>query len=210
MRKVFALFLALAMGVMAWSQTTVHVGDLLCTDSTIVTASQFPTSGKTAKGVVFYVDNSGQHGYACALVDLPERYSWTTGSSPDITAITNRTDALAAMEDFSGQSNTDAIIAYDSTKVNTAAYKAKAYGEGWFLPSIGQLRILYTFHALLEPTFTMLYAEGIDSQMMTGDKYWSSSETMSPSYAYYVGANGAISNSVKATSYYYVRPICAF
>ena len=60
------------------TQEYYHVGDILCTDGTIVKASNWPC-GKTAKGVVFYVDPSGRHGWAVSKVSQNDNIRW--GSS---------------------------------------------------------------------------------------------------------------------------------
>ena len=59
----------------------VAIGDILCTDGSTVKPSEYASSGKTAMGVVFYVDNTGEHGWAVHLQD-PRRprchfgYGW--------------------------------------------------------------------------------------------------------------------------------------
>ena len=53
----------------------VHVGDILCQGNLIYSPSIYPSSGATAIGVVFYVDYTGQHGWAVALQDAGS-YQW--------------------------------------------------------------------------------------------------------------------------------------
>ena len=63
-------------------------GDILCTDNTIVKADAWPVSGKTPKGIVFYVDNTGQHGWAVNLHNEAATYRWATVFE-DIASLSN-------------------------------------------------------------------------------------------------------------------------
>lgn len=47
----------------------VAVGDIICTDDSIISFAEYLKYKKTAKAVVFMVDTSGHHGYAVALTD---------------------------------------------------------------------------------------------------------------------------------------------
>lgn len=60
----------------------VGVGDLLCADGTTVKPDDYASSGKTAMGVVFYVDTTGVHGWAASL-RTPGVYGcvWNNGSA---------------------------------------------------------------------------------------------------------------------------------
>lgn len=108
----------------------VSVGDVLCTGGTTVPAKRLSKSGKTACGVVFHVDESGQHGWALALRSEGVQ-AW--GEEVDIEAIPN-TNENEALADFNGKGNTAAILAMEGSfpavqKIDTDA--------GWYLPSAG-------------------------------------------------------------------------
>ena len=61
---VLALCIIFALPGLLSAQQVVFVGDILCTDGSTVRVNEFAASGKTALGVVYYVDNSGQNGLA--------------------------------------------------------------------------------------------------------------------------------------------------
>ena len=67
--RQFVTILMMFVSLAVFAQERVHVGDIYCTDNTTVSPENFATSGKTALGVVFFVDNSQQHGWALALND---------------------------------------------------------------------------------------------------------------------------------------------
>ena len=112
-------------------------GDILCTDGSIVKPSEWATAGKVAKAVVFYVDKSGQHGWAVKKTDSQR----TWGSSSDIPGLVNYTQWREAISDFAGYSNTEIIRNYGGSSYPAAWYVD--FQHGWYLPSAGQLNVLY-------------------------------------------------------------------
>jgi hypothetical protein len=124
---------------------TVAIGDILCTDNSIVKPSAWPVAGKTAKGIVFYVDNTGSHGWA---VHLQEDFgpgghgvSWSHDIHTDILTLINYTSARDAIMDLDGYSNTQMIRNAGDANIYPAAY-AVDFANGWYLPAAGQLRLL--------------------------------------------------------------------
>lgn len=121
----------------------VAIGDILCTDNSIVKPSAWPVAGKTAKGVVFYVDTTGEHGWAVHLQEIHNSISWG-GYGIDITDLPNYTTARDAVSDFNGYSNTQSIRNTGGSNTYYAAYSSVVdFANGWYLPAIGQLRVLY-------------------------------------------------------------------
>lgn len=112
-------------------------GDILCTDNTIVRPNAWPVSGKTAKGIVFYVDNSGSHGWAVSLSQSTSRTWGVTGLIG--TAYNHWRDAI---RDISGETNTQGIKASTNSTSHPAVWYPDA-SQGWYLPAIGQLNVLF-------------------------------------------------------------------
>lgn len=131
--------------------TQLHrVGDVLCTDNTIMHPDSFLLSGKTAKGVVFYLDpNNNNRGKAIALrdayegmngrEDYPSRFQgeciWASGqkkqgsSSFIYTSIHARRQygkAGEAIYDMNGWGNTDTIrkTTYNMDGIDTSTASA--------------------------------------------------------------------------------------
>lgn len=203
----------------------IAIGDILCTDNSIVKPANWPVAGKTAMGVVFYVDNTKQHGWAIALKEFASVY-WGPYSSysqysnsDDVPGIPNYTDARDAIGDENGMANTNAIrTKYGSSFSNCqAAYRCYYYNHstgtygsthnGWYLPAAGQLRKLFAELPTISATLTRL---GSVAQQFAGFYYWSSSE-YSYSSAWNVIYSGYVFNYGKSDfNHNYARPVRAF
>ena len=157
-------------------------------------------SNKNVSGVVFHVDETGEHGLVVLLhqVQLP----W---SSDELYVF--KTNKL------NGKKNTRYILKTAKRlgqKAEAAEYCANyAYdgvnaGEA-FLPSIDELEYLYKNKRLVNEKLALI--DGAD--LLDGWFYWSSSEySIYGAWLLYFG-NGSVSNYDK-DDYYYVRPVLAF
>ena len=116
----------------------VAVGDILCDDNSIVKPSAWPVAGRTAKGIVFHVDATGEHGWATHLQNQGT-FAWGR-DDVDIPALQNHYNPRDF--DMNGFSNTQLIRAAGSATDYPAAY-AVDFPNGWYLPAAGQLRLLY-------------------------------------------------------------------
>lgn len=148
----------------------VAIGDIVCTDGSIVKPADWPC-GKTAKGIVFYVDNTGQHGWIVHLQNQATNEHWCAGVARDIPALVNYTTARTAVTDFDGYGNTQKIRDFGEAWNYPAAY-AVDFANGWYLPAMGQLRMLYG--NLVEVNAGLAVVEGT---LFDGTwYYWSSTE----------------------------------
>lgn len=155
----------------------VAVGDILCTDHSIAKPSDWPVSGKTAKGIVFYVDATGEHGWAANL-HAEGNYAWFYGASPvDISALPNfaYSNARAAITDFDGYTNTLRIRSAGNATTYPAAY-AVDFNNGWYIPAAGQLSVLMSVRPIINHS---LNVAGGDSQFLSS---MTSTECDSSSY----------------------------
>ena len=152
----------------------VSIGDILCTDNSILKPSAWPVAGKTAMGIVFYVDNSGEHGYAVHLQDQETSVQWTPyGQYTDIPTLTNYTNARDAIMDLDGYTNTQKIRNAGNATKYPAAY-AVDFANGWYLPAIGQLRLLVGEIVTLNASLQTV--GGTQFPMDSAWWYWSSTE----------------------------------
>ena len=180
----------------------IAVGDILCTDGSIVKPSLWPVPGKTAKGVVFYVDNSGMHGWAVHLVDQGVDLTWG-GYGVDILDLHNHTghDAYADMD---GYSNTQAIRAAGNATTYPAAY-AVDFDNGWYLPASGQFRLVLAMLFFVNPSIELVGGTPISTDDFF--MYWTSTE-YSGIYAGYMENydSGGLLKSFTGS----VRSVCSF
>ncbi len=171
---------------------SVLVGDILCTDNSIVKPSQWPVAGKTAKGIVFYVDNTGEHGWAVHLQDQSTSVAWG-GYGTDITTLTNYANSRSAITDLNGYSNTQRARAAGTAATYPAAYLAD-FANGWYLPAAGQLRVL--FSELLTVNASLQTVGGTQFPMTSNWGYWSSTER-NQSFMWYVTNTGIVTYNLK-------------
>jgi len=129
-------------------------------------------------GVVFWVDETGQHGLVCAKVDQSSGVRWHAGTVGNTQA---KGDGP-----FAGEANTSIIIAAHvaiGDDGNTYAARicnelqitegGKTYGD-WYLPSLEELNLMYQNKATIAIT-AITNGGGV----FAGDWYWSSTELFS-------------------------------
>jgi hypothetical protein len=94
-------------------------------------------------GVVFWVDNTDQHGLICSLTDISTSYTFSN--------ITSALIGITAQSSWNGQGNSSAIITQTGHTSSAAKlcddYTNANYGTGiysdWYLPTTDQLSLLY-------------------------------------------------------------------
>ena len=135
------------------------VGDILCTDGTWVSPSDYAASGKTAMGVIFHVDDSGYHGWAVN----PSEYgvmAWG-GYGTDIPTLPNSGET-----DTAGYSNTQIIRSFGDASTYPAAWWVD-FNNGWYLPAARQLLMLYEVRDTVNATLSI-----IGGTVFGGDGQW--------------------------------------
>lgn len=191
------------------------VGDILCTDWSVVKPSDWPVAGKTPWGIVFYVDDSDSHGWAVGL-SQSSGLKWSTINTWVVSA-NNQTNWRDVIKDMNGAANTGAIRAitgyanrYPAVKWIDDNYNSTT----WYLPSAGQLNILYGELPKVNRSLNVVGGMPIEGNGggFTGSvKLWSSTEmTATNNNAMALSLwQGLISSSAKSSTLY-VRPIINF
>ena len=139
--------------------TDVKVGDILCTDGSLVKPADWPCE-KTAQGIVFYVDATGQHGWAVDLGLIPNG-SWGP-QSQNISGLQNHTNWMDVVSDLDGYTNTQKIISAGNATQYPAAWAA--FNNGGYLPSAGQLNILFGEYFAVNTSLVLVEGVPINSQ----------------------------------------------
>lgn len=162
------------------------------------TSKTYKTGDTAQGGIVFWVDETAQHGLVAAFTDLPNGNTipWVNGNFTNTKAVKNGI--------YGGGYNTDLITENQGNgtyaAILCAQYTGNNYGD-WFLPSREELNMLYAQKA-------------IAGQFAAGN-YWSSTEFVgqidSPSYFAWTqnfsNGNKAIANKSTGAS---VRPVRRF
>ena len=153
--------------VVPFVNAQIKEGDILCKDNKVVRPNDYNSSNCTAIGVVFYVDDSGEHGWAVALQD-DGLLAW--GGCGDDTQLENYRSRGSAADDFDGFTNTKTILELDK---DYPAFNAVNFKNGWYLPAAGQLKKLYMN---LDEVNSGLKKAGGSIVKPIGVTYWSSTE----------------------------------
>lgn len=193
------------------SQTTAYIvpavaiGDILCTDNSIVKPSDWPVAGKTAMGIVFYVDSTGAHGWAVHLQEQGTSVYWAPNNYTNIDMLFDYTSARSAIADLDGYTNTLLIREMIDITQYCAAWVVP-FNEGWYLPAVGQLRMLYaeiaTINISLQTTSSTL--------LPTSGSFWSSTEYGEPSAWRVFFNSGSVENASKRGTACKVRSVRNF
>ena len=122
-----------------------------------------------SKGVVFWLSPDGDEGLMVALEDASEGCQW--GEAVDALTLINKPfNSPLALEDVSGNTNTRCISNHQGTD-NEYAASLVDFANGWYLPSVGELRKLYAALPLIESSLSIA-----GGSTLTEDTYWSSTE----------------------------------
>lgn len=194
--KQLTLALLLTVAMPCAKAQMAHIGDILCEGDLIVSPANYNANTHTAIGVVFYVDALMQHGWAIALQDAGS-YRWAYKSNAHYvseyvydTPLLNYDNERFAVYDLDGYGNTGTI-----RSEYFPAFYAVDYGNGWYLPAIGQWNYLYG--NIIEVNASLLIAGG---SIISGWDYWSSTEH-SGTLAWHINSSGGLCHVQTSHSY---------
>lgn len=170
MRKNVMKLLAAALLIVSavpFVNAQVQVGDILCEGDRVVSLSDYDSSNDIAIGVVFYVDETSQHGWAVSL-DNVGCCSW--GKYNEDTSLDNVGGKCKASRDTDGYANTKAIL---EKNADYPAFTTVDFEGGWYLPAIGQMKRLYANFDEVNETLRKVGGKIFERN---GYTYWSSTE----------------------------------
>lgn len=204
------------------------VGDILCSDGSIVHRNDWPAPGKTAIGIVFYVDDSKWHGWAVSLTETVSM-AWSTLPASFVNGHQNANwrAAISRDDEWEGYANTQRILSAGNATAYPAGWAAAGFSttypapwsRGWYLPSAAQLNML--FGELHEVNLSLDRVGGatpiVDNNPGTTRPggsvlLWSSTEGSQNSKAFALEiADGRIAEDLKASNdKYKVRAVITF
>ena len=199
--KKNVLFFVLMLSCLVGFGQTVNIGDILCTDGSTVRPDEYASSGKTAQGIVFYVDNTGQQGWAVNLHTDAVDTDWVTeahySDGYDIPDLPNCEYSRQALYDMNGYLNTAIIRATHGPDWYPAAW-AVDFDNGWYLPAAGQMRWLLAY--VNEINASLAIVNGSPFVLPYPDWHWTSTE-YGHMHAVIVSRLGSVSNYMKWNYY---------
>jgi hypothetical protein len=156
-------------------------------------------------GVVFWIDNTGQHGLICSMVDLRISQAWSDVAST----------IIGTTNDWDGASNTTAIIGQNGHTSSAAKlcddYTNADYGTGtysdWYLPGIAELN--HVWNNLYQVQKSLTNDGNAATTPFVKSYYWSSSENLNNTAWTFFLSLGHVFSSYKDLTYY-VRAVRAF
>ena len=195
----------------AQTQKLPEIGDILCTDGSFVPPAQWAdATNKTAHGVVFWVNPSiPTKGLAVALKDLGN-LPYST-KEEDVPSLLNKQTREAALHDFDGRANTAILRALPKADYPAAhAISDAEWDNGWYLPALGELRLLYAHYAMVEPAIKAIAARnnGLSSTMR--NRVYRSSTEYDKEYAWFVYSHGASAYESSKRFEFGARAVLAF
>lgn len=134
---------------------SLSTGNIYCSDGSTIHPSNYAESGKKAVGIIYWVnpdENTDPKALAVGLEDLTMAF-W----ADTLISVSNVSTDLSA---FDGGSNTASIISWGieegrKTPAITNAYNYSILGVvGWFVPSHGEVKYLYSRKKEVEASFT--------------------------------------------------------
>jgi len=170
----------------------VAVGNILCTDGTVVSPLDWPVAGKTAMGIVFHVDSTGEHGWAVHLQNQGS-YKWASYGT-DVTQLPNISFARVALQDLDGYTNTQILL----NDAYCPAANAVDFANGWYLPALGQLNLIFAEMVTLNTSLQVV--GGTQFYMDSDFHYWSSTEC-GYNWSWYLQYSGILDYCAKTYSH---------
>jgi hypothetical protein len=132
----------------------VKIGDILCTDGSILDTADFIISGKTAEGVVFWISPDETEAWVVGFLRPSIRWSTTDTLVPGLGS--HVPPFIGTLLDTAGYSNTLAIRLAGDSAAYPAAWNVD-FDNGWFLPAAGQMRILHGVSAVINTQYQIAF-----------------------------------------------------
>lgn len=174
----------------------VAIGDVLCADGEIVSAKDFKASGKVARGIVFWVDNTGGHGWAVNIDEPPSPVTW--GSRPKLPIGSFGPQFWNAITDRAGAEHTQAIL--DAGLLpECPAIQAVTTEPGWYLPAIGQLELLFSAFDIINHSLSIVGGKPL--KVESGEGYWSSTQSATSFWMWFLAFDASTGINVDYAPY---------
>lgn len=152
--------------------TTIHIGDVVCSDGSVLRYGDYKSSHKTASAVVFYVnrDDPKAQGKAYAVC-LNEINGVAFSDSLGL-----KQNTSMSIDEYDGNSNTYTLYnnARTSSPMAIAVHEYLSYGQSAYIPSFAQMELLYNAKAIVNPVLSG--CNGMIIPETPNSWYWCSTE----------------------------------
>jgi len=155
-------------------------------------------------GIVFWVNETGQHGLVCAKEDQSSGIKWRAGSI-------NYATMARGDGPYAGRMNTSIIVSVHSAKNDFDGHAALVCGNylgggfgDWYLPSKEELNLMYQNKETIDAVAT-----SNSGSSFAANDYWSSTESGGAT-AWIQGFIDGLQVNYNKSNAYYVRAVRAF
>lgn len=199
-KMLYVFFATVLLTTIAFAQSTNHMAN----------RNTYSVGDFAQGGIVFWVDETGHHGLACAKEDQSDETRWNAGTDGNTQA---KGDGP-----YAGKANTSIIIAaHIAIGDDGSTYAARicnelqvtedgiTYGD-WYLPSKEELSLMYQNISTIDAT-----ALDYGGSEFAAASYWSSTEIdINFVWAQYFGSHGSQGCDAKGDVEHCVRAVRAF
>ena len=207
----------------------ISLGDLLLDDGSIIKVDSFNAAVHAApKGIVFYLDSTGMHGWAVALTNASSSCVWSTKAVNtlvhsamesnlhydwirDLGGLNNTLEIKRTAEEASAAGfATNAPAAHNCYFYDHITGSVGSIAKGWYLPSAGQMNLLYANRGYFNKAINSGVLTNAQSIYYSGGFYWTSTGADTNAvYAVVMNVQGDI-RYLDKTVIFHVRAICNF
>ena len=152
--------------------SSLQVGDVVCSDGSVLSKEKFGSSKKEPVAIVYYVNRNPEIkalGYAVSIRDVaPKAFADSLGGEQETSA---------SLEKEDGNENTHAMYRNEEVKSPLAVYVFDMwrYGQSAYIPSVKQLTYLYQQIGLVNQRIEAV--GGLPISLQPGDCWlWTSTE----------------------------------
>lgn len=203
--KKHILFTAFFLITLLGFGQNVRIGDILCVQGTDTITVHPIDYNEGAIGVVFYVDETGHHGWVLHPDIQAQGILWSYECDLPwgLTAWHSIREAIYDLEGYDNTGFLRTASQYDHSRYPGAW--VIDYEHGWYWPSIGQLNILYGSAPIINNSLKQIGG----AQMQGKWYYWSSSVYgFDNDCALYLGYDGRMGAIIKSRQYLGEIPMC--
>lgn len=148
-----------------------HIGDIVCTDGSVVRYEEYKSNEKTPTAVVFYVNNDGKgqgKGYAVCLSEI--------NSVAFTDSVGVRQGTSCSITDYDGNLNTYALFNANRifSPMAEAVNEYLCYGQSAYIPSVAQMQLMYHTKPIINKY--LKDCGGVELPRTPNGWYWTSTE----------------------------------
>lgn len=202
MKRIF--FLVIAMGLSLLLKAQVKVGDIMCVQNGDTTFVHPDNYSGGAIGVVFYVDETGEHGWVLHSKVQASGIYWSYECELPF-GLTGWQSVREAIYDLDGYDNTY-FLRQDSQNYHDRYPGAWVvdFEHGWYWPALGQINILYGSLPKINNSLELIGGDIFSGRWV----YWASSVYgFSNDCAMYCASSGQMGAIQKSRTELSITPI---